>query len=92
MILTGKPGTFLLEGIIMKIALLHPDLAVTMTDVSSWSGHGLEGDGSLSPEAGTEDLEHLGLGHEVALDALVDGPVVAGPVLGGDPHDHVAWN
>ena len=51
------------------------------------SGDGLEGDGTLSVEAGVDDLEELGLLHEVPLDALVDRPVVSGPVLGHDTDD-----
>ena len=57
----------------------------------SWSGDRLEGDGPLSVEAGVDDLEELGLLHEVSLDALVDRPVVAGTVLGHHADDEAIW-
>ena len=58
----------------------------------SWSGDRLEGDGPLAVEAGVDDLEELGLLHEVPLDALVDRPVVAGPVLGHHADDEaIRW-
>ena len=53
----------------------------------SWPGDRLEGDGPLAVEAGVDDLEELGLLHEVPLDALVDRPIVAGTVLGHHAHD-----
>ena len=58
----------------------------------SWPGDRLEGDGPLAVEAGVDDLEELGLLHEVPLDALVDRPVVAGPVLGHHADDEaIRW-
>ena len=58
----------------------------------TWPSDGLEWDRPLTPEARVDDLEELGLPHEVALHALVDGPVEARPVLRRHPDDERAWN
>ena len=57
----------------------------------SWPGDRLEGDGPLAVEAGVDDLEELGLPHEVPLDPLVDRPIVAGPVLRHHADDEAIW-
>ena len=92
MIISSEPGAFSLETLSVGVAFLHPDLAVPVPDVSARSCDGLEGDGSCAPEAGVDDPEHLWLRHEVTLYTLVNSPVVAGPVLGGDTNYHFACN
>lgn len=91
-ILAQEPRALPLEGLVVDVPLLHPDLAVTVANVSAWPRDGLEADAACAPEAGADELEHLGLSHEITLDPLVNGPVVAGPVLGRHPDYHVPWN
>ena len=91
-IIPREPGALLLESLIVDVTLLHPDLAVPVPDVSPRPGDGLEGDRACPPQPGVDQLEHLGLCHEVALNTLVYSPVVAGPVLGGNTYYHFTWN
>jgi len=89
-IVPGEPGAFPLEvgrhGV-HAASFLYPDLSIPVSNPSSRSCHRLERDRSLAPETRTHQFKELGLGHEVALDALVHGPVESGPVLAADSHD-----
>ena len=80
----GEPRALPPPLLIRGDGLLYPDLAVPVPDPTAGPRHRLERHGSLSPQPGADDPEHLGLRHEVSLDTLVHRPVVAGTVLAAD--------
>ena len=88
----GKPRTFFLKLSVRDVSLFNPDLSVPVPEVATGLGYRQEGDGASAPESRTDESEHLRLLHQVTLNALVDGPVVARPVLGRHSYNLTSFN